>query len=197
MQVYVLSLFLALVIGSTLGFAISYSISIYEVLNPFVVVINALPKIVLMPLIVLWVGIGLTANVLLGTLMAAFPIMISTYTGVRNLDRDYLVLARSFGARPTKIVRSIIIPGVLPFTLSGLRVGVNYAMVGVLIAEFFASSQGIGNRMVQLMANFEVDAFFVCLSLVATVTLAGTGLVNWLERRASIQPAALELYRGM
>ena len=197
LRAYGLSLLLAVILGSCLGFAIGYSLTVYRILNPFVVTVNSLPKIVLMPLIVLWVGIGMTANVLLGTLMAAFPITISTYTGVRNLEQDHLILARSFGASPWKIISSVVLPSVIPYTLAGLRVGINYAMVGVLIAEFFASSQGIGNRMVQFMSNFEIDAFFVCLVMVAVVTLTGTSFVHWLERRISVQPTALEVYRGM
>jgi len=181
--VYLLSLLLATALGTSIGFIIGYSPLCYHILNPFIVVLNSLPKIVLMPLIILWVGIGVSANTLLGTLMAAFPIMTATYTGVRQIEQDFLRLARSFGAKPSFIVRHILFPGVLPFTLSGLRVGTNYAMVGVLIAEFFASSQGVGYRMVLLMANFQVDAFFVCLGLVAAVTLTGTTLIHRVEQR--------------
>ena len=182
LSVYLLSLVLATLIGTSLGFLIGYSPVVYHILNPFIVVINSLPKIVLMPLIVLWVGIGMSANTLLGTLMASFPILTATYTGIRQIERDFLLLARAFGAKPGFIIRHILLPGVMPFTLAGLRVGINYAMVGVLIAEFFASSQGIGYRMVLLMANFQVDAFFVCLVLIASVTLTGTTFVHWLEQ---------------
>jgi NitT/TauT family transport system permease protein len=188
--VYGTSLLLALVCGGALGILIGTSPVAYQVLSPFIVTLNALPKIVLMPLVVLWFGIGVTANLVLGTLMAAFPIMITTFTGVRTLEGDFLLLARAFRASRSRVLFSIILPGVRPYVISGLRVAVNYGMVGVLIAEFFASSRGLGYRMMQTMSNFLVDAFFACLVIVAAVTLAMTAFAHALERRVGMPDGA-------
>lgn len=190
-QVFALALLVAAVCGALLGALVGISPLAYQLLNPFIVSVNSLPKIVLVPLIVLWLGIGMAANVFLGALMASFPIIISTFSGVRSLDRDYVLLARAFGASRGKIARSVVLPGLVPYVLSGLRVGLNYAMVGVLISEFFASSKGVGYRMVLFMQNFEVDGFFVLLVLVATFTVSLTALLHALERRLSRwRPAA-------
>ncbi len=178
-----MALALAIVGGAVVGGVIGYSRAAYAAVNPFIVVVNALPKVVLMPLVVLWVGIGTTANVLLGAVMASFPILTSTHSGIRALERDYVRLARSFGARPATVIRTIVVPGVVPYLLAGIRVGLNYAMVGVLISEFFGSSQGLGYRMMLLMANFEVAAFFVYLGVVAVFTLAASALLHAIERR--------------
>ncbi len=181
--VFLLSLLLGLVVGTTLGLALGTSEALYLALNPFVVASNALPKIVLLPLIVIWLGVGLATNVFLGALMASFPILVSTFSGVRHLEQEYSSLARSFGASRWLQLREIVLPGVLPYVVSGLRVAVSYALVGALIGEFFSSERGIGHRMNLHMANFEVDPFFVCLCLVAALALLATSLVGRLERR--------------
>ena len=184
--------------GAAVGGLIGYSRTAYFVVNPFVVAINGLPKVVLMPLVVLWVGIGSAASVFLGALMASFPILTATFSGIRALDPDHVRLARSFGAGSRVIVRTIVIPGVAPYLLSGVRVGLNYAMVGVLIAEFFGASQGVGYRMMLLMANFEVASFFAYLLIVASFTLGATTLVHAVERRATRwRPDALRAPGGL
>jgi len=92
-------------------------------------------------------------------------------------------VARAFHAGRWMTLRSVILPGILPHLLGGLRVGVNYAMVGVLVSEFFASSRGVGYRMMLYMSNFEIDAFFVCLVLVAAFSLLCSGVLHWLSLR--------------
>lgn len=183
LTVFAIALVLALVGGTALGLLMGSSPRAYALAHPFVVAANALPKIVLIPLIVLWLGIGMAAGVFLGALMASFPLVIGTYKGVRTLERDYLVLARAYRAPRAMILWTIVLPGIAPHVLAGLRVGINYAMVGVLIAEFFASGQGIGHRMVVFMANFEVDRFFACLVLIVVFVLLCVGGVQRLERR--------------
>ncbi len=183
LRVFVTSLTIATAVGIAIGFVMGYSALAYDALNPFIITASALPKIVLMPLIVLWLGIGFTSNVFLGTLMGSFPIIMSVYAGVRSLDRDFVMLARAYRASRAQMLRAIVLPGITPFVLSGLRVAVSYTMVGALIAEFFASSEGIGYRVVLYMSNFHVDEFFVCICLVAAVTLSCSAGVHWLERR--------------
>ncbi len=182
-RVFIGSITTALLAGISLGFAMGYSSWAYYVLSPFVIAANSLPKIVLMPLVVLWLGISMRANIFLGALMASFPIMISVYTGVRGLDRNLILLAKSYRASRWILWKEIVLPSLVPFVLSGLRIAISYAMVGGLIAEFFASSQGIGHLMVLYMSNFQVDAFFVCVVLVALFTTACTGAVRTVEKR--------------
>ncbi|MBL4846244.1 MAG: ABC transporter permease [Planctomycetes bacterium] len=196
--VFALSVILGVGGGTVAGLALGTHKTLYQALNPFVVATNALPKIVLMPLIMLWLGVGFAANVFLGALMASFPILVSTFTGVRSLEQEYMVLARSFRASKWTIARSVVLPGVLPYVLSGLRVGVNYALVGALIGEFFGADRGIGYRMNLYMANFQVDQFFVCLVLVALFAVACTSLVHRLEQRVERwRPSALGRSGGM
>lgn len=170
--------------GVTIGLVTGYSALADEVLSPFIAVANSLPKIVLMPLIVLWLGIGAAANVFLGALMAGFPILMSVRSGVKSVDPGLIQLGRVYGASRALVLRRIVVPAIMPFLLSGMRVAVSYGMVGVLIAEFFGSSRGLGYRMVLYAANFEVAGFFVCAVTVAVAAILFTAIVHQLERRA-------------
>ena len=182
-QVFALALVLAVALGTGTGLLIGWSSLAHRLVHPFVIALNAIPKIALMPLIVLWLGIGRPSGVFLAALMASFPVVIATSAGLRAIEREHVVVARAFGASPTFLIRSVVLPGVLPYLVSGLRVGINYALVGVILAEFFAASRGIGYRMLATMQNFEVDAFFVCLLLVAAFALFMTALLRALETR--------------
>ena len=198
MTVYLLSLAVATPAGTLVGFMMGYSPAVYQAINPFVVALNSMPKIILMPIIVLWLGIGISTNVFLGALMAGFPIAIATYTGVRSLERDFVLLARAFRAGRLTTLRTVVVPGIAPFVVSGLRLGINYAMVGILTAEFFASSQGIGHRMMLYISNFEVEYFFGCLALVIGFTLSCTVGISRVERALqSWRPVALEASQGL
>lgn len=197
-SVYLLSIAIAIVAGVAIGFLMGYSPAFYRAVNPFVVALNSIPKIILMPVIVLWLGIGISANLFLGSLMAGFPIAISTYSGVRSLERDYVLLARAFRAGRITTFRTVVVPGIAPYVVSGLRVGVNYAMVGILTAEFFASSRGIGHRIMIFVSNFEVEEFFAATALVVVFTFTVTALVGRLERVVQRwRPVALESGTGM
>lgn len=196
--VFVTSIALALVLGFGAGILMGSSKLAYQVLNPFVVMANGLPKVVLMPWIVLWLGISMAANVFLGTLMASFPVMTSVYGGMRQMEGELVLLAKSFGASRVMIWRKILIPSLLPHLLAGLRVAISYTMVGVILAEFFASNKGVGHRMVVYMSNFDVDAFFVCVVLVAAWTVACTSVVRFFERRTeSWRTGAFDVSAGM
>jgi len=194
LRVFALGFAIAAVAGTAVGFAIGYSTATHEVLGPFIVVVNALPKIVLMPLIVLWLGIGPAANIFLGALMASFPILIAVRAGIRSLDPDLIRLGRVYGASRSLMLRRVVLPAITPFLLSGARVAISYCMVGVLIAEFFGANRGLGYRMILYSANFRIPAFFVCIVTVAVVTLCLTAVVHALERRAEgWRPSAFEL----
>jgi ABC-type nitrate/sulfonate/bicarbonate transport system permease component len=183
LSVFVTGLGLAVLFGVAVGLLIGFSDLAFDALQPFIVTASALPKIVLMPLVVLWFGIGMSGNVFLSMMMGAFPIIMSIHAGIKSLDQDLLLLARAYGASRWLTFRSIVLPGLTPFLLGGLRVAVSYTMVGALIAEFFASSEGLGYRMVLTMSNFHVAEFFVCIVLVAFLTLAFQSIVHWLERK--------------
>jgi NitT/TauT family transport system permease protein len=150
------------------------------VLDPFLAAFNATPRIALLPLIILWAGLGLWAKVLVVFLSAFFPICMTTIGGVRTVSAAHLEVARSFGAGDAHIFRTIVFPSCLPFILAGLRVGVGRGLVGVIVAELYGASAGIGFLINLAGSMFQTDTVFVGIAL-----LAGFGLLfNEILRRA-------------
>lgn len=176
-----LAFVVATVLGTALGIVTGASRAMFHLVNPYVVALNALPKIILCPLVMIWFGTGLGSRVFMGALMAAFPILTSTVTGVQSIDRQFIMLARVYRASRWKILTDVLLPSVLPYSLSGMRVGVNYAMVGVLIVELFSSSQGIGFLLNAYSQNFQIDLFLVLIVIVALFVLVLSGMIRRAE----------------
>ena len=174
---------LATVLGTLAGVAMGASRAVFNLINPYVVAMNALPKIVLCPLIMIWFGTGMGARIFLGAVMAGFPIIASTLTGVQSIDRDFITLAKAYRASRWKIFKDVLLPSIAPYVLSGMRVGVNYTMVGVLIVEFFASSKGVGYRLYAYSQNFQIDLFFVLLIVTVLFVLACSSVIHRAELR--------------
>ena len=171
----------ATVIGVFVGIAMGASRAVFHLVNPYVVALNALPKIVLCPLVMIGFGTGLGARVFMGALMAAFPVLTFTVSGVQSIDRQIVNVARVYRADRARIVRSVLLPSIAPYVVGGLRVGVNYALVGVLVVELFSASQGVGFRLNAYSQNFQVDLFFVLVTLVALFVLALSTLLRLAE----------------
>lgn len=190
---YLSSLVLGGLLGALLGAAMGASRAADRLIDPYVTAANAVPKIALMPLVVLWFGLGFKPALFLGTVMALFPVAVSVRAGMRALERDLVLLARAFGAGPRVLWLSVIAPGLVPHFLSAWRVAANYALVGVLIVEFFACDRGLGYRMVAYSANFQTAPFMALLLLSMALALAVSGLLRLLEERASTwRPQALQ-----
>jgi len=180
---YLTALGFAAAIGLVLGVVMGVWKTLNHLFDPYIIGFNALPKVVLCPLVMLWFGTGMFARVFLGALMAIFPIVESTVTGVKTIDPSHVMLVRANGGGRMVLFRKVLLPSVLPHVLSGTRLGANYAMVGVLVVEFFASSRGIGYRLNAYSQNFQTDLFFVLLVLVIGFVLAVSGLLRLLEVR--------------
>lgn len=181
--VFGLGLVLATCLGTLIGLLGGFFPLLWRLLSPVLLVTSALPKVALMPLLILWLGIGPKSGVALTALMAGFPVILSVYAGFQALERELIEMARAFGARPPLLIFSLVLPGMLPYLFSGLKVGVNYALVAVIIAEFFASGRGLGHRMLMYMSNFQVCQFFACLSLIAALSVFFFTVIARVERR--------------
>jgi ABC-type nitrate/sulfonate/bicarbonate transport system permease component len=152
-------------------------------LDPFITAFNATPRLVFLPLLMLWLGIGIWSKVAVVFLGALFPLLINTYEGVRNADRLLINVVRSFGASEWDIARLVVVPNSLPFIIVGLRLAIGRAVLGVVVAEFFGSQEGLGVVMVRAGSSFKVDVVFAGLIVFAGLSLVMTGLVKLLENR--------------
>ncbi|HUQ42767.1 MAG TPA: ABC transporter permease [Candidatus Limnocylindrales bacterium] len=134
----------AVVTAVPLGIAIGWYRRVSYTFDPWLQFFNALPRVALVPLVVLWAGLGPEMKTVIVFLGGFFSIILPTVEGVRTVERSLLDVARSFGARQRLVFTSLVIPGTLPFIVSGLRVAVGRVLAGVIIAEFYAQTVGIG-----------------------------------------------------
>ena len=180
---FAIGLGLAIVVGLPLGVLIGRSRLMNEMLDPFITAFNATPRLVFLPLVMLWFGLGLWSKVIIVFVGALFPILINTYEGVRNSDKVLINVVRSFGAKEWDIARLVVIPNAMPYIVAGLRLAIGRAVLGVVVAEFFGSESGLGVMMVQAAGRYQVDVVFSGLIVFAVLSLAMTAAVQVLENR--------------
>jgi ABC-type nitrate/sulfonate/bicarbonate transport system permease component len=180
---FAVGLGLAIVVAVPLGILIGRSETLNALLDPFVTAFNATPRLVFLPLLVLWFGLGLWSKVVIVFFGAIFPLLINTYEGVRNADRLLINVVRAFGAGEWDVARLVIVPNALPYIIVGLRLAIGRAVLGVVVSEFFGSSAGLGVVMVQAASQYHVDVVFAGIVVFTALSLAMTSLVKLLERR--------------
>ena len=174
---------LSVLVGIPLGLVMGWYRRVAYVLDPFVNAFYATPRVALLPLVVIWVGIGIWSKIAIVFLGAVFPVLLSTYSGVRTTDARLLRAARSFGADDLQIFRTLILPGSVPFIVTGLRLGVGRALIGVVVGELYAATAGIGFLISVAGNSFQTDKVFVGVLLIALVGIVSMELLGRLERR--------------
>jgi NitT/TauT family transport system permease protein len=182
---FVLGFALATAAGVVLGVLVGWYRRLRLLLDPFVNALYATPRIALVPLIILWFGIGIWSKVFVVFLSAFFPILVNTIAGVKALDDDLLRAARSFCASDRQIFATVAIPGSVPFILTGIRQGVAHGLIGVVVGEMFAGSQGIGFMIAYGGQTFATDTLFVGVSIIAFAGILLTWMAERLQRRFS------------
>ena len=173
----------AIVVAIPLGLALGWSKRLQYGLGPFVDTLNAVPRVTLLPLIVIWFGIGIWSKVAVVFLGAVIPILINTQSGVRTNEAKFLRVARSFGASELKVFISIILPGTVPFIFTGLKYGAGRALLGVVVGELYAATAGVGHMIADAGNTFQTDVVFFGVLMLTASGLATVAVLDRLERR--------------
>jgi len=163
---------LAIIIGLLLGLAMGWYTRFQYAMDPFVNFFYSTPRIVLIPLFIIWFGIDIQSKIAVIFLGALFPIIINTMAGVRNTEAALLRVARSFGASDALIFRRVVLPGSVPFILTGFRLGVGHALTGVVVGELIAAKHGVGQLISIAQNTFQTPKM-----LAAVLLIAGTGMI--------------------
>ena len=174
---------LAVGFGMLLGLLVGWSRAIYAGLYPLMVGFNAIPKVALVPILVLWFGIGFVPAVLTAFLISFFPIVVNVATGLATIEPEMEDVLKALGASKLDIMRKVGIPRSLPYFFGSLKIAITLAFVGTVISESVASNNGIGNLMLQAQAQFQVPLIFAGLVALAIEGIAMYGLMALLERR--------------
>ena len=175
--------FLAAVVGIPFGIMTGWYKRMSYIFDPFVNAMNATPRVALLPLVIIWLGIGILSKVGIIFLGAVFSILINTRDGVKTTPANLLNAARSFGASEWMVFKTVVIPSTIPFILTGLRLAVGRALVGVLVGELYAATAGIGFMITVAGATFQTDKVFVGVGIFALSGMLGMELLTKLERR--------------
>jgi len=174
--------FAAVIVAVPLGIAIGWYRRISYTFDPWMNFFNALPRVALVPLVVLWAGLGPEMKAVIVFLGGFFSIILPTVEGVRTVERALLDVSRSFRARERLIFTSLIIPGTLPFIASGMRVAVGRVLAGVIIAEFYAQTSGIGVMVARSAATQQPDRMLFGVLIFTLLGLLLTEAVGSVER---------------
>jgi NitT/TauT family transport system permease protein len=174
---------LAVAFGLALGLAVGWSRAIYAGVYPLMIGFNAIPKVAVVPILVLWFGIGFVPAVLTAFLISFFPIVVNVATGLATIEPELEDVLKALGASKLDIMRKVGIPRALPYFFGSLKVAITLAFVGAVISESVASNVGIGNLMLQAQAQFQVPLIFAGLLALAVEGIVMYAMMAWLEAR--------------
>jgi ABC-type nitrate/sulfonate/bicarbonate transport system permease component len=176
---------MAVLAGVSLGIVVGWYRRVRLLADPFLSALYATPRIAMVPLIIIWFGIGMWSKVVIVFLSAFFPILVNTVAGVRAIDADLLQAARAYCASDWQIFTTLALPGSVPFILTGVRQGVALGLIGVVVGEMFGGSQGVGFMVAYGGQTFATDTLFVGVVIIAGAGILLTSLAERLERRFS------------
>ena len=182
---FAVGMILTVIIGILLGIVIAQWQLLEYVLDPFINALYAIPRIALVPLIILWAGLEFTGKVTILVSVAVFPIIVNTYAGIRDVRGSMLEIGRAYGATDAQIFSKIVMPAAIPFVMAGVRLSVGLAIIGIIVAEFFTAISGLGGMIVEYANVFATAKLFVPIIVIAIVGVVLTEIVMWLERRLS------------
>jgi NitT/TauT family transport system permease protein len=178
---------LSFAIGVTLGIAAGFLLARVEwlsaLLDPYIRIFNALPRVVLAPVFLLWFGLGIWSKVALGVTVVFFIVFFNAFHGVRDVDRVLLNNARMLGASERQLIRHVLIPSALTWIFSSLHISIGFAIIAVVVGEYLGSSKGVGYVISQAEGVFDTTGVFAGMTVLAAFVLVVGAIVSRVERR--------------
>lgn len=183
LEASMLGLVLGVVVGVAAGLVLGARPGIAAVVDPLLMGLNSLPRVALAPLFIIWFGIGLPSKVVLAFSLVVFPVLINTYQGVRNVDRDLIDVLRTMQASSAQIARRVTLPSTLPWIFAGLRIGLGMSLIGAVVGELVGSNRGVGYYIEERSANFDTTGVFAGLVILMIMTVTLNELTKLVEAR--------------
>lgn len=178
---------LAFCIGSVLALASALVLTVLptlrEITQPFLDALNALPRVALVPLFIVWFGLGMTSKIVSGVSLMYFILLFNTLAGARSVDPDHRGLARSLGLNGGQIFRQIVLPTAIPAIFAGLKLGLVYTLLGVVTAELIAGGKGLGSLVSFYSNTYDANGVFAILVVLVVVSFALSWLMEKIENK--------------
>jgi sulfonate transport system permease protein len=181
--IFAVGLAIAAVVGIAVGLLLARYWMLDVALGVYITFLYSIPAVALVPLIVLWAGFESTAKIIVLFLFAFFPMAINTYQGVKNVDQRLIEVGRSFRCSERQLWANIVLPGALPFIITGLRLAVGRGLIGMVLADQYTAISGIGYLIVRAASTYQVDKMFVPIVVLGILGITLTALLRVLERR--------------
>ena len=185
LQPFVVGYALAIIVGVPLGLVIGRFRTVEAAIGIYITAGYAMPLVALVPLLVLWLGLGFKIKVAIIFLLSVFPICINTWLGVNAVPKTLIEVGKSFVAPDAVILRRIILPATLPYIMAGIRLAVGRAVVAMVIAEFFTSISGLGAIVITSANNFDTATTFVPIIIIMLMAVALNFVIGLVERRVA------------
>jgi NitT/TauT family transport system permease protein len=171
------------VLGAALGVWLGVARSAARLLNPYLNALNALPKVALAPLFVLWFGLGIESKVALAAVLVLFLVFLNTFAGVREVDQDLIDTARLMRATRAQVIAKVIVPSALSWVFAGLKISVPYALIGAVLGEMIAANRGLGYLVQFSGSQFDAAGVFAVLFVIALLAVGLNFLVEIVQHR--------------
>ncbi len=181
--VLLVGLAIATVLGISTGLLLARFWALDVALDMYVTFLYSIPSVALLPVIVLWAGFDFTAKVIVLVLFAYFPMAINTYQGVKNVDPKLLEVGRAFRCSEGQLWRNVVLPGALPFIVTGFRLAVGRGLIGMVLADLYTAISGIGHLIVRTASTYRVDKMFVPVVVLGILGITLTALLRVGERK--------------
>ncbi|MDB5602195.1 MAG: amino acid transporter permease [Xanthobacteraceae bacterium] len=188
--VLAIGLSLAAIIGILIGLVLARFRVLDIALGVYITFLYSIPSVALVPLIVLWAGFEVTAKVVILFMFAFFPMVINTYQGVKNVDHKLIEVGRSFRCSEWQLWKNIILPGALPFIVTGLRLALGRGLIGMVLADLYTAISGIGYLIVRTASTYQVDKMFVPIVTLGLLGVSLTALLRLVELKVAPWTAA-------
>ena len=176
---------LAIIVGVPLGLVIGRFRVVEAALGIYVTAGYAMPLVALVPLLILWLGLGFAVKAAVVFLMSLFPTCINTWLGVTAVPKSLIEVGRAFVAPNSVILRRIVLPATLPYIMAGIRLAVGRAVVAMVIAEFFTTISGLGAIIINSANNFDTATMFVPIVVLMVLAIGLNSLIGWVEHRVA------------
>jgi ABC-type nitrate/sulfonate/bicarbonate transport system permease component len=182
MSVLVPGFLIACVLGVALGVLMGRSNLAFQILDPYVTIFYNTPRVALIPLLLLWIGVGDALKIVIVILAAIFPVSVNTMVGVRDISAQFTEPARSMNASEGQLLWKVILPATVPFVVAGLKLGLGRALTTVIVAEYFVSVSGLGGILQATSSSYQMAKMFAPAIILAAMGIVIDGLLSYFER---------------